>query len=179
MGLRVLISILVILVFLFVFYSVLGVLSRFPAWNDAVLRTKNAVGLVSGFEGIGAVTTRDITLSHLGSLNGLPSIQAAQAADRFNNGEPPVFFDAPSYVLRKDEMINNALGEYSREKAAGTTTLTWNDWLALNSGRFGTFGEASASLSSLGRTTAQQQLASENFGGDRSVIPTQSMMGLY
>lgn len=187
MFLRLLLSLLVVVVFLFVFYGALSVLQQFSMWNDFVLRTKNALSLTAGFEGVGAVTTRDVRLGHLGSLDGLPYVQQKLASDRFTGGEPPVFFDAPSYVTRKDEMINNALGDYSREKAAGTTSLSWKDWLALNGGRYGTFGESAASLASLGRDLGQQTLANEggmrfssneNFG-ERANIPGAAMMGLY
>lgn len=142
---------------------------------------------VSGFEGYGAAVAGLQKQTHLGSLDGLKYAQDKTQRDRFSAGsETPVFWNAPSYVLRKDELLNNAMGDYGREKASGATTMSFADWMSLNSSRYSTFGESANNLAALGKGIARQNLDREGVRREgmtpslaNRTLSTASMMGLY
>ena len=176
-------SLLILLLFLWLLSNVRFITDKIiEVFRKGMDKTK-----LGGFEGYGAAVAGLQKQTHLGSLHGLKYAQDKTQRDRFSAGsETPVFWNAPSYVLRKDELLNNAMGDYGREKASGATTMSFADWMSLNSSRYATFGESANKLTSLGKGIARQNLDIEGVRREgmtpslaNRTLSTAPMMGLY
>lgn len=181
--LRFVISLVILLLFLWLLSNVRFITDKLiKVYRKVMDKTK-----LRGFEGMGAAVPGLNKQTHLGSLDGLKYSQHKAMSDRFSAGsEAPVFWNAPSYVLRKDELLNNAMSDYGREKASGATTMSFADWMSLNSSRYATFGESANKLASLGKGIARQNLDREGVRREgmtpslaNRTLSTAPMMGLY